>query len=201
MVTVCSSSRQAKDQISFWWKCHLESGDSLLKKGCIVMAGLGQQRLAELVSNLSLFSEPKSISIRVGESDFSYQSSVCSTLLYFSQKIVEMSANGNTKEQSILQRCSLCVRLEWVRIINTQLCIMCCFRRKFLFPIPMMEFRLFLLIWFLTFRGEMESEQNSRILTVQNSCLLLKVEHKDANLIHPEKYTKEREGLKEGTED
>ena len=65
----------------------------------------------------------------------------------------------------------------------------------------MMEFRLFLLIWFLTFRGEMESEQNSRILTVQNSCLLVKVEHEDANLNLPEKYTKKREGLEEGTED
>lgn len=85
------------------------------------MAGQGQQRLAELVSNLSLFSEPKSVSIRVGESHCFYQSSVCSTLLYFSQKTVEMPANGNTKEQRILERCSLSVRLEWVKVINTQL--------------------------------------------------------------------------------
>lgn len=65
----------------------------------------------------------------------------------------------------------------------------------------MMEFRLFLLIWFLTFRGKMECEQNSRILTVQNSCLLIKVEHKGPHLIHPERYTKEWEGLEERMED
>lgn len=65
MLTACSSSTQDKHQISFWWKCHLQSRACLLKKGCTVMAGQGQQSLAELASNLSLFTEPKSISIRV----------------------------------------------------------------------------------------------------------------------------------------
>lgn len=125
------------------------------------------------------------------------------SLLHFGLLLPEHYRNvchGNTKQQSIPERCFLCVRLEWVKVINTQLYIMCCFRRKFLFPIPMVEFRLFLLIWFLTFRGEMESEQNSRIPAAQNSCFLLKVEHKAPDLTHPKKYTKEREGLEEGTQ-